>query len=125
MVDGQHDQDIRSLIDKLLTLEYERGRLTAQLDFHLRLRDVHAAVPTRNVPAPNSKKGTTTTILAALTSKPMTARQLSEHLGRDYEATRQAVAKLVKRDVLVRTGHTYSVPTTCNHSIVTEGVPSE
>lgn len=34
----RHEEDILELINRLFALEYERGKLTAQLEFHLRVR---------------------------------------------------------------------------------------
>lgn len=111
-----HEDTVLELVTRLFALEYERGKLMAQLEFHLRVRNVAAkhknvqAEPRRPIsPLPARKSGQLEQEIIADLAKcgALTARQIAHNVQANSESVRQTMQRLVKRAQVVREGKTY------------------
>lgn len=113
--------DLGALIDKLLAIEYERGRLRELLTLHLRLRDAsEAPAPLKPAPAPIPFTPPTNgrrrrhgelqmAILAALREAPAKAPDLARTLHANGEAVRQTLYRLARAGTLTQTGRLFAL----------------
>lgn len=119
-----HGEDVMALVKELSELEFRRGVLHAQIDWHLRLRQVaaqaEAARPTvvdlelvrHKTPTPRTPRGRLQAgILAYLAEhSSSTARQVAAGINGNVETTRQALARLVQLGTVIRTmGGSYAL----------------
>lgn len=121
-----HGEDVMALVRELSELEFRRGVLHAQIDWHLRLRQVAAqaeavAAPPVELELVRSAQALTTAhgrgqlraaILAYLAAHPdgRTPRQVAEGIRGHYETTRQALMRLAQTGRVRRTmGGSYAV----------------
>lgn len=114
-----------ALVRELSELEFRRGVLHAQIDWHLRLRQVAAQaeasrpavvelelVRPHKTPTPRTPRGRRqAAILAYLAEHPArTARQVAEGIKSHVETTRQALVRLVQAGTVTRTtGGSYAL----------------
>lgn len=121
-----HGDDVMALVRELGEIEFRRGALHAQIDWHLRLRHVAAqaeasrpAVVELEIVRPAAKPSTPRTprgrlqagILSYLAEHPSsTARQVAVGIAGNTETTRQALARLVQLGTVTRTmGGSYAL----------------
>lgn len=120
-----HGEDVMALVRELGELEFRRGLLHAQIDWHLRLRHVAAQAeasrpavvelelvpPTKASPSRTPRGRLQAGILAYLAEHPSsTARQVAVGIAGNTETTRQALARLVQLGTVNRTmGGSYAL----------------
>ena len=115
-----HDASVLALVTRLLALEYERGKLTAQLEFHLRVRTVaaehtveaQAAPAERPGPRPPRQRGELEQEIIADLAKcgALPARQIALHVEANKESVRQTMMRLVREAKVLKDGRLYRLP---------------
>lgn len=100
-----HEDDLVALVDQLAKLEYERGRIRAQLEFHLRLREVaHTHGPVAVVrPATIGRGQLQRRIVEELEHTDLLSNvELTHRLGANSESVRQSLTRLVQQGLVRR-----------------------
>lgn len=121
-----HEDTVLELVTRLLALEYERGKLMAQLEFHLRVRNVAArhkkdrppGRPPRTTlsvaPIPSRKPGQLEQEIIADLAKcgSLSTREIAHNVQANPESVRQTMLRLVRLAQVVRDGATkkYRLP---------------
>ena len=114
-----HGDDVLELITRLLTLEYERGKLTAQREFHLKVRSVAIRHVEEATPEPEKpekpekresrrqrKPGQLEDEIIEDLAKcgALTTREIAHHVEANQESVRQTISRLIKQARVVREG---------------------